>query len=92
MLLLDEPYKLVIKVGTIRIERRVWHQEVGRPKSGDSERIWGIGDLVERLRAKGIEDGITPEAFVFQQKRAPGSPCGTPEFAMPFTRLPRQRV
>jgi integrase len=97
LLLLEEPYKLIIEVciatgarisevlglawkhvnleaGTIKIEQRVWHQEVGRPKSEDSKRTLGIGDLVERLRAKGAEDGVTPEAFVFQQKRAPGKP------------------
>jgi integrase len=59
---------------TIKIEQRVWHQDVGRPKSEDSKRILGIGDLVERLSAKATEDGATPQAFVFQQKRAPGKP------------------
>jgi len=63
-----------LDAGTIKIAQRVWHQEVGRPKSEDSKRILGIGDLVERLRAKATEDGATPEAFVFQQKRAPGKP------------------
>jgi integrase len=63
-----------LAAGTIKIEQRVWHQEVGRPKSDDSKRILGVGDLVERLRAKSAEDGATPEAFVFQQKRAPGKP------------------
>jgi integrase len=63
-----------LEAATIKIEQRVWHQEVGRPKSEDSKRILGVGDLVERLRAKATEDGATPEAFVFQQKRAPGKP------------------
>jgi integrase len=63
-----------LDAGTIKIEQRVWHQDVGRPKSEDSKRILGIGDLVERLRAKATEDGVTPEAFVFQQKRAAGKP------------------
>src|SRR5713226_992038 len=54
-----------LDASTIKIEQRVWHQEVGRPKSEDSKRILGIGDLVERLRAKAKEDGATPEAFVF---------------------------
>jgi integrase len=65
---------LNLAAGTIKIEQRVWHQEVGRPKSEDSKRILGVGDLVGRLRAKAGEDGATPEAFVFQQKRAPGRP------------------
>jgi integrase len=60
--------------GAIKIEQRVWHQDVGRPKSEESRRILGIGDLIERFRAKAIEDGAKPDAFVFQQKRAPGKP------------------
>ena len=63
-----------LDAGTIKIAQRVWHQDVGRPKSEDSKRILGIGDLVERLRIKATEDGATPQAFVFQQKRAPGKP------------------
>jgi integrase len=63
-----------LEAATIKIEQRVWHQDVGRPKSEDSKRILGVGDLVDRLRAKATEDGATPEAFVFQQKRAPGKP------------------
>ena len=63
-----------LDAGTIKIAQRVWHQEVGRPKSEDSKRLLGIGDLVERFRAKAAEDGYAPEAFVFQQKRAPGKP------------------
>jgi integrase len=63
-----------LDVGTIKIEQRVWHQDIGHPKSEGSKRILGIGDLVERLQAKAMEDGATPEAFVFQQKRAPGKP------------------
>lgn len=34
----------------------------------------GIGDLSERYRAKAVADGITPDSFVFQQKRAPDRP------------------
>jgi integrase len=60
--------------GVIKIEQRVWHQELGRPKSEDSNRVLGIGDLVDRYRAKAVEDGASPEAFVFQQKRARGRP------------------
>jgi integrase len=60
--------------GTIKIEQRVWRQDVGRPKSEDSKRLLGIGDLVERYRARAAEDGGAPDSFVFQQKRAPGKP------------------
>ncbi len=63
-----------LDAGTIKIEQRVWHQDIGRPKSEDSKRVLGIGDLVIRLRAKAAEDGARPAAFVFQQKRAPGKP------------------
>ena len=40
----------------------------------EGHRGQGIGDLVDRFRAKAVEDGATPESFVFQQKRAPGRP------------------
>lgn len=63
-----------LDAATIRIEQRVWHQEVGRPKSNDSKRVLGIGDLVQRYHDKAINDGAAPNDFVFQQKRAPGKP------------------
>src|SRR5260370_27615801 len=46
-----------IAAGTIKIEQRVWHQDVGRPKSEDSKRTLGIGDLIKRYRAKGGQVG-----------------------------------
>ena len=63
-----------LDAATIKIEQRVWHQEIGRPKSEDSKRILGIGDVVDRLRVKAAESAATPGAFVFQQRRAPGKP------------------
>src|SRR5208282_2828003 len=63
-----------LDAGTIKIEQRVWHQDVGRPKSEDSKRTLGIGDLAERYRAKAVADRATPDSFVFQQKRSPGRP------------------
>jgi len=63
-----------LDAGTIKIEQRVWHQDVGRPKSESSKRVLGVGDLAERFRAKASEDGAKPDAFVFQQRRAPGKP------------------
>jgi len=63
-----------LDAGTIKIEQRVWHQDVGRPKSEESKRTLGIGDLVERFRAKALEDGATADSYVFQQKRVPGRP------------------
>jgi integrase len=65
---------LDVAAATIKIEQRVWHQEVGRPKSEDSKRTLGIGDLAERLRAKSVADDAKAEDFIFQQKRAPGKP------------------
>ena len=61
-----------LAVGTIKIEQRVWHQDIDRPKSEGSKRTLGIGDLAGRYRANAA--GATPDAFVFQQKRAPGRP------------------
>jgi integrase len=63
-----------LDAGTISIEQRVWHQDVGRPKSEDSKRVLGIGNLIARYAAKAAEDDATPDSFVFQQKRAPGKP------------------
>jgi integrase len=60
--------------GTIHIEQRVWHQDVGCPKSEGSKRVLGIGDLIARYAEKAAEDGATADEFVFQQKRAPGKP------------------
>jgi len=59
---------------TIKIEQRVWHQDVGRPKSEDSRRILGIGDLASRFREKATQEGARPDAWVFYQKRAPEKP------------------
>jgi integrase len=61
-----------LDAGTMKIEQRVWHQDIGRPKSENSKRTLGIGDLVERYRSKSA--GATADAFVFKQKRAPGKP------------------
>jgi hypothetical protein len=63
-----------LDAGTIQIEQRVWHQDVGRPKSDGSKRVLGIGDLVERYAEKAADDDATPDSFVFQEKRAPGKP------------------
>jgi hypothetical protein len=81
-----------LNTGTIKIEQRVWHQDLDRPKSENSRRLLGIGDLVERYRAKLAEDGYDPDTFVFQQKRAPGGRSGTLESVMPFTGPPEPKA
>jgi len=63
-----------LDAATIKIEQRVWHQDVGRPKSEDSRRVLGIGDLAERYHEKAAADGATPDSWVFCQKRAPDRP------------------
>jgi len=55
------------KAGAIKIEQRVWQQDVGRPKSEDSRRTLGLGDLVERYRAAAAADAAGANEFVFQQ-------------------------
>jgi integrase len=65
---------LNLEAATIKIEQRVWHQDVGRPKSETSRRVLGIGDLVQRFPAKATDDTTQPEAWVFYQKRAPEKP------------------
>ncbi len=63
-----------LEAGTIRVEQRVWHQEVGAPKSEGSRRVLGIGDLVTRFLVKAAEDCAQPESWVFCQKRDPSKP------------------
>lgn len=63
-----------LNAATIKIEQRVWHQDIGRPKSEDSRRVLGIGDLVQRFREKATNEGAKPEAWVFYQKRAHEKP------------------
>jgi Phage integrase family len=55
-------------------EQRVWHQEIGHPKTEGSRRILGMADLADRYREKAVADNATPWSFVFQQRRAPGKP------------------
>jgi len=63
-----------LDAGTVKIEQRLWHQDVGRPKSESSRRVLGIGDLADRYRVKASKDAAPADEFVFQQKRAPGKP------------------
>jgi integrase len=63
-----------LDAATIKIEQRVWHQDVGKPKSEDSRRVLGIGNLAPRFREKAARDDTKPEAWVFYQKRAPEKP------------------
>jgi integrase len=63
-----------LDAGTIRIEQRVWHQEVGPPKTEDSRRVLGIGDMVCRLREEAARRGAKPNDWVFPQKSAADKP------------------
>ncbi len=65
---------LDLNAGTVKIEQRVWHQEISRPKSDTSRRTLGIGDLVDRYREKAVSDQPAADEFIFQQRRAPGKP------------------
>jgi integrase len=63
-----------LDAATIKIEQRVWHQDIGPPKSDDSRRILGIGDLASRFREKATRDGGHADSWVFHQRRAPERP------------------
>jgi hypothetical protein len=63
---------------TVRIEQRVWHQEVGRLKSEHSRRVLGIGDLAAQFASKALMDAAEPESFLFQQRTRTGKPRGKP--------------
>lgn len=63
-----------LDAATIKIEQRVWHQDIGPPKSEDSRRVLGIGDLSARYREKAKKDIAKPDSWVFHQSRAPQRP------------------
>lgn len=63
-----------IDSATIKIEQRVWHQDLGRPKSEDSRRVLGIGDLASRYRERFEKAKPSPDSWVFSQHRAPDRP------------------
>jgi integrase len=58
-----------LAVGTIRIEQRLWHQDVGAPKTETSKRTLALGYLVERFKEKAAGENGTPEGWVFGQRR-----------------------
>jgi integrase len=59
---------------TIKIEQRLWRQELDRPKTEGSRRTLGIGILTSRYRSRAPHQSAASEAFVFQQRRTPGKP------------------
>jgi len=63
-----------LEAGTIRIEQRVWRQEIAPPKTEQSRRVLGLGDLVPQFAGQAALESAPPESFVFAQKRAPGKP------------------
>lgn len=63
-----------LDAATIRIEQRVWHQEIGPPKTEDSRRVVGIGDLADRFRGQAVRRGAKPDDWVFPQKHAAWRP------------------
>lgn len=63
-----------LKAGTIRIEQRLWHQDIDEPKTDTRKRTLAWGSLVERYIAKAAEEGADPETWVFRQRRDPGKP------------------
>lgn len=63
-----------LEAGAIRIEQRVWQQQIARPKSEHSRRVLGLGDLVQQFAGQAALEPAQPESFVFGQKRAPAKP------------------
>lgn len=59
---------------TIRIEQRVWHQNVSVPKSESSRRVLGLGDLVTEFARKVQVEKPGHDAFIFTQRRRPEKP------------------
>jgi len=63
-----------IAAATIRIEQRVWHQEIAFPKSENSRRVLGLGDLAAQFAGRALLEKATDDGFVFTQKRDPAKP------------------
>jgi integrase len=63
-----------LEAATIRIEQRVWHQEIALPKSESSRRVLGLGDIVEQFTGKALLEKPARDTFVFTQKRDPEKP------------------
>jgi integrase len=63
-----------IEAATIKIEQRVWHQDIGVPKSEDSRRVLGIGDLSARFQEKAMKERSKLDSWVFHQRRVPERP------------------
>ena len=63
-----------LEKGTIRIEQRVWHQQIAPPKSEHSRRVLGLGNLTAQFAGQAALETAQPENFVFAQKRAPAKP------------------
>lgn len=83
---------LNLEAGTIKIEQRVWHQDVGRPKSEDSKRTLGIGDLIDRFRVKAAEDGATRRHLSSSRSGRLGDRCGIRGFVTHSTKQPKLRA
>jgi hypothetical protein len=57
---------------TIKIEQRLWRQDLDQTKTEGSRRILGIGMLTSRYHLRAPQEAASSEAFVFQQRRSPG--------------------
>ena len=63
-----------LQVATIRIEQRLWHGDLGAPKTETSKRTLALGNLVERFQQRATQDNPQPEDWVFGQPRDPSKP------------------
>lgn len=60
-----------LEAATIRIEQRMWHQNLSLPKSESSRRVLGLGDLVAEFTRKALLEKPAHDAFIFTQRRRP---------------------
>jgi integrase len=63
-----------LSIGTIRIEQRVWHGDIGMPKTETSRRTLALGDLAGRFKLRAAGCNATPDEWVFGQLRDPSNP------------------
>jgi integrase len=61
--------------GTLMIEQRNWHMDIGKPKTEKSKRLLAIGGLVDRYREwVGKLARNAPDAWLFPQDDDPSKP------------------
>ena len=77
--------------GTVKIEQRVWHQEIGKPKSEGSRRTLGLGIWWTGIARKPTRTARARTNSSSSRSGHPESRCGIQEFGMHCTKRHRRK-